>query len=185
MVTVLIVANIILGASLFFSHMAKRNKVAREERKMLMATATNMDKRAVMRKEDFVKLSEAGRTWRRTKSVTDADLDWCLTLLKHDPNPDKPNNKVLAQSMLLLYMMNIKNYTPSQKGVIYRFCGELLKGDGGTLGGDYIIAMNLAKSTQDTRVIPLLLPLAEHSDPKIKQDALNTIQTLQEPPRKK
>jgi hypothetical protein len=171
---------VLCGSALIYSSISKRNAAWQKQKREAIKSAAILDKKSIMHGSDYIQLTEKGKVWRKTKGISDSDLAWCLSLLKHDPLVKKPGDEVMRQTLVLMFMRGIKDFTPTQRNMIYDFSRPLLSGDGGVLGNDYLMGMNFVRWTLDTRAISLLLPLTAHSNPKVKKAALDTIQDLRE-----
>lgn len=175
----LLVANTILMICFAVKSINERLVAERKQRERIVQTAEKLSHSNLIKKDDYIHLATAGKRMHDTGRITDDDLTWCLGLLGSNPNPTDRNGKVVTQIMVTDYIGRyVKKFTPHQEDVLFDYFVKAMRGDGGNAGNEYFVAINFMHQTKDPRVIPIILPFKEDSNPSVREAASDLIEVV-------
>ncbi|MDX2065506.1 MAG: HEAT repeat domain-containing protein [Fimbriimonadaceae bacterium] len=137
--------------------------------------AAGFEKIGGLPQSDYLKIRTIGDAVKRSRTISDSDLDYALGLLKL-----KTREPGISMFTVLAVLSSVHNYTPRQSDQLIADLGPIIAGPDpkGDPGNVRRMAAVVLSRTGDERAIKIIQPLASDSRPHVKRDAEKSLSRL-------
>jgi len=104
----------------------------------------------------------------RARTISDADLQWELSLLHSKPVIDSPSNETLHYRVVFMFLSGLPPLTPSQKNKFFAAFVPYVSDKNSKLRVMAAVAFN---EIHDARALPYLQKMQSDPDPRVRRDA--------------
>lgn len=129
----------------------------------------------IMYKNDYIKRGQILESVKKNGTISDADLDWDIQMLKSPGPSQNVTVSSIRRSQFFEVLPEVKNYTPSQKEVVFQTMAIFVMHPNRT---DKLWSIGVFNHLKDTRAIFYLTPLLNDTDIVVRRRAARVIKRI-------